>query len=153
MASTAVTAAPASARGLARVSAWGLVVWLAAAVYAIGLSAESIYRQNHFRTGFDLAIEDQFLWLAAHGHHLFSTIVDRSLVADHFQPGLLLLTPLYWLGLGVSGLLVAQSLALALVAPALYALARDRGASPMVAAVPALLWLVSPWTTSVNLYE
>jgi len=132
---------------------WAIVVWFATGVYAVALSAESIYRHNHFNTGFDTAIEDQFLWLAAHGHHLFSTIVDRSLVADHFQPGLLLLTPLYWLGLGVPGLLAAQSVALALVAPALYALARDRGASPMVAAVPALLWLVSPWTTSVNLYE
>ncbi len=122
-------------------------------VYAIALSAESIYRQNHFRTGFDTAIADQLLWLAAHGHTLFSTIVDRSLLAGHFQPGLLLLTPLYWIGLGVPSLLTAQSLALALVAPALYALARDRGASPIFAAIPALLWLVSPWTASVNLFE
>jgi uncharacterized membrane protein len=153
MASTAVTTAPAAARGLTRVSSWTLIVWLATAVYAVGLTAESISRQNHFRTGFDAAIEDQFLWLAAHGHHLFSTIVDRSLVADHFQPGLLLLTPLYWLGLGVSGMLAAQSIALALVAPALYALARDRGASPRLAALPALLWLASPWTATVNLFD
>src|SRR6266516_6523292 len=153
MASTTVTTAPAAARRLTRLSAWPIVVWFATGVYAVALSAESIYRQNHFDTGFDTAIADQFLWAAAHRHHLYSTIVDRSLVADHFQPGLLLLTPLYWLGLDVRGLLAAQSVALALVAPALYALARDRGASPMVAAVPALLWLVSPWTTSVNLYE
>src|SRR5947207_4532058 len=134
-------------------SVWAIFVWVGTGVYAIALSAESIYRQNHFGTGFDTAIADQLLWLAANGHTLFSTIVDRSLLAGHFQPGLLLLTPLYWIGLGVPSLLTAQSLALALVAPALYALARDRGASPIFATIPALLWLVSPWTASVNLFE
>src|SRR5207247_4459547 len=110
-ASTTGPTAPAAARRLTRLSAWPIVVWFATGVYAVALSAESIYRHNHFNTGFDTAIEDQFLWLAAHGHHLFSTIVDRSLVADHFQPGLLLLTPLYWLGLGFPGLLAAPSVA------------------------------------------
>src|SRR5207244_9335204 len=56
-------------------------------------------------------------------------------------------------GAGLPVLRAAQSLALALVAPSLYALARDRGAPPMLAAIPSLLWLASPWTASVNLYE
>lgn len=70
------------------------------------------------------------------------------------QPGLALLTPLYWIGLGGTPvLLVVQSIGLALAAPALYLLARDHGAPPLFAAAPALLWLLSPWTASVNLYE
>ena len=153
MASSAVTAPAAGARRLARISTWGIVVWAAAGAYAVVLTAESIHRQERFMTGFDTAVEDQLLWLAAHDHHLFSTILDRSFFANHIQPGLLLLTPFYWFGLGVPMLLTAQSLALALVAPGLFALARDRGASPKLAAVPALLWLVSPWTAHVNLYE
>ena len=57
------------------------------------------------------------------------------------------------LDLGVPALLTAQSVALALTAPALYALARAYGAPPPLAAVPAFLWLVCPWVASVNLFE
>jgi len=128
------------------------VIWAATAVYAVALSVESIREHERFATGFDTAIFDQALWLLAHGDDPFSTIVDRSMLAG-LQPGLALLTPLYWLGAEVSWLLAAQAVGLALAAPALYALARERGASPMLAAVPALLWLVSPWTASVNLFE
>ena len=69
----------------------------------------------------------------------------------HFQPALVLLTPLYWLDLGVPALLTAQSIGLALTAPALFALARHVGASPALAALPAFLWLVCPFVASVNL--
>ncbi len=48
-----------------------------------------------------------------------------------------------------AGLLTAQSIALALTAPALYALARASGASSVLAALPALLWLVCPFVASV----
>jgi uncharacterized membrane protein len=117
------------------------------------LSVESIYRNAGYQTSFDLAVYDQLLWLLAHGHDPFSTLVSRPMLGDHFTPGLVLLTPLYWLGLGVPGLLTVQSIGLALTAPALYALARDTGASPRLASVPAFLWLVSPWTATVNLFE
>jgi hypothetical protein len=137
---------------LARAATWTAVVWAASAVYAVALSVESIHQHRQYTTGFDTAIFDQALWLLADGNEPFSTIVDRSML-EGLQPGLALLTPLYWLGLGIPGLLAAQAVGLALAAPALYALARDRGAAPALAAVPALLWLVSPWTASVNLFE
>ena len=153
MTSAVISSAPTAARRLTRVSAWALFVWVGTGIYAIALSLETIDRYHRFVPGFDAAIEDQYLWLAANGHDLYSTILDRSLLAGHFQPGLLLLTPLYWIGLGISALFVVQALSLALVAPALYGLARDRGASPMLASIPALLWLASPYTASVNLFE
>jgi uncharacterized membrane protein len=153
MTSAAVSTAPAAVKRLTRASTWTIAVWIGTAVYATALSAESIYRHSRYATGFDTAIYDQLLWLAAHGHDLFSTVVSRPMLGDHFEPGLLLLTPLYWLGLGVPGLLAAQSIGLALTAPALYMLARDRGASPALASLPALLWLASPWTASVNLFD
>jgi uncharacterized membrane protein len=130
-----------------------MLVWLGAAVYATAFSAESVFRHSRYDTGFDTAIYDQRLWLLAHGHEPFSTILDRSLLGNHFEPGVVTLTPLYWLSLGVPALLVVQSLALALVAPGLYAIACNPGAPRRVAALTSLLWLVSPWTASVNLFE
>jgi hypothetical protein len=141
-----------STRWFVRASTWKAVVWTATAAYAVVLSAESIRQHRQYTTGFDTAIFDQGLWLLSTGDEPFSTIVDRSLVAG-LQPGVALLTPLYWLGGGVEALLVVQAIGLALAAPALYALARDRGAQPALAAVPALLWLMSPWTASVNLVD
>jgi len=101
-----------------------MAVWVGAAVYAVLLSVESVHDHDAFATGFDTAIYDQLLWLLAHGHEPFSTVVSRPMLADHFQPAIVLLTPLYWLDLGVPGMFAAQSIGLALTAPALYALAR-----------------------------
>lgn len=130
-----------------------VAVWLGTALYAVLLSAESIADHDNFRTGFDTAIYDQLLWLMAQGHEPFSTVVSRPMLADHFQPALVLLTPLYWLGLGVPGILALQSVGLALTAPALFALARSCGASAPLASIPAFLWLACPWVASVNLFE
>ena len=148
----AAPAAGLGVRAFAR-SRWAVAVWAAAVLYAVLLSAESIYRHHGYETSFDLAVYDQLLWLLAHGHDPFSSLVSRPMLGDHFTPGLVLLTPLYWLGLGVPGLLTVQSIGLALNAPALYALARDAGASPRLATVPAFLWLIAPWTAAVNLFE
>jgi len=138
-----------------RASLWAVAVWAAAALYATLLSIESVRAHDEFVAAgaFDTAIYDQLLWLLAHGHEPFSTILSRPLLADHFQPALVLLTPLYWLDLGVPGLLTAQSIGLALTAPALYALARVFGATPALASMPALLWLVCPYVASVNLFS
>lgn len=130
-----------------------LVVWVAALVYTVVLSLESISAHRSFVTGFDTALYDQLLWLLANGHEPFSTIVSKPMLADHFQPGLALLTPLYWLGGGVPALYVVQSGALAATGPALYALARAFGARPALAAVPALLWIACPFVARLNLWE
>ena len=135
------------------VSRWSISVWVGAAVYAVLLSIEAVREHHRFETFLDLAVYDQALWLLAHGHEPFSTVISRPLLGGHFQPGIALLTPIYWLELGVPGLLTAQSIALALTAPALFALARASGASPALAAVPAFLWLACPWVASVNLFE
>ena len=134
-------------------STWIVAVWIGTVAYAVLLSLETIADHNAFRTSVDLAFYDQLLWLLSHGHEPFSTVVSRPLLADHFQPGLLLLTPIYWLGLGVPGILTAQAIGLALAAPALFALARASGAPPAVASIPAFLWLACPWVATMNLFE
>lgn len=128
-------------------------VWLVAAVYVLALSLESVAAHRSFVTGFDTALYDQLLWLLASGLEPFSTVVMKPMLADHFQPGLALLTPLYLVGGGVPALLVVQSVALAATGPALYALARSSGARPALAAVPAVLWLVCPFVARLNLWE
>jgi uncharacterized membrane protein len=148
-----VTSVPAVRTRVASVSLWAWAVWLGALVYAVALGAESIADHDAFRSGFDTAIFDQGLWLLANADDPFSTVLSRPLFADHFQPALVFFVPLYWLGLGVPGLYAAQAIGLALTAPALYALARDRGAEPALAALPAFLWLACPWVASVNLFE
>jgi len=132
---------------------WITAVWLGTAAYAVVFAVETTADHNAFRTGVDLAFYDQLLWLLSHGHEPFSTVVSRPLLADHFQPGVLLFTPLYWLGLGVPGILTVQAIGLALTAPALFALARASGASRAVASIPAFLWLVCPWVATMNLFE
>lgn len=128
-------------------------VWFAALVYAVVLSAESVRQHKAFGTTFDFAIYDQLYWLLANGHEPFSTLISRPLLGAHFQPGMVVLTPLYSLGLGIPGILSAQSIGLALTAPALYALARASGATAAIAALPAILWLLCPWVVTVNLFD
>jgi uncharacterized membrane protein len=132
---------------------WPTVVWAGAAIYTVAIAAESIHRHRTYQTIIDVAIHDQRLWLLSHWRDPFSTIATKPFLGDHFEPALVLLTPLYWLGLGVPGMLAAQAVAVALAAPALYALARTTGASRRLAAIPALLWLASPAVAAVNLFE
>ena len=153
MADAAASLARPAERGRLSVSVWTLLVWGAAAVYAAILSFESLADHYAFRTGFDAAIYDQYVWLLANGHEPFSTVLDRHMLVEHFQPGLALLTPLYWLGLGIPAVLIFQSVAVALTAPALYALARSAGATTGLATVPAFLWLVSPAVAAANLWD
>jgi uncharacterized membrane protein len=135
------------------VSLWAIAVWACSGVYSVVLTSESIADHHRYRTNLDTALYDQLLWLMAHGKDPFSTVVSRPMLGDHFQPGLVLFTPLYWLGLGIPGIFAAQSIAMALTAPALYLLARKCGASSALASMPALLWLACPWVASANLFE
>jgi uncharacterized membrane protein len=139
--------------GVQAALAWPLAVWAGSAAYAVVLSKESIADHHRYRTGLDTALYDQLLWLMAHGKDPFSTVISRPMLGDHFQPGLVLFTPVYWLGLGVPGIYAVQSIAMALTAPALYLLARRCGASTALASAPAFLWLLCPWVASANLFE
>ncbi len=128
-----------------------LFVWTATAAYACLASYFALRRHDAFRSRFDLANFDQGLWLFAQGDEPFITQHGRHLLGDHFDPGLTLLLPVYVVGAGPQALLVLQSLAIAAVAPLLFALARTRGAQPWVASLPALLWLASPLTLGQNM--
>ena len=130
-----------------------LLVWAAAIGYVLVASYFSLRKHDAFLSGYDLATFDQELWLLAHGHEPLNTADGRLFWGEHFQLTIALLAPLYLLGAGATTLLALQSVTMAAVAPLLYVLGRVRGATPWLAALPALLWLASPATLVANLAD
>jgi uncharacterized membrane protein len=122
----------------------GPVVVAVACAYALAVGALALLRYASFASDFDHGIFTQYVWLLGHLHEPFNTIVLRTLLGDHVEPGIALLAPLGTIGLAASGILVVQTLALAATAPLLYVLARAHGAGGWIAAVPALGWCASP---------
>jgi uncharacterized membrane protein len=122
----------------------GRVVLGVAAAYALVVGTLALLRYTSFASDFDHGIFSQYVWLLGHLHEPFNTIVLRTLLGDHVEPGIALLAPLGTVGVGAPGILVVQTLALAATAPLLYLLARESRARGWVAAVPALLWCASP---------
>jgi uncharacterized membrane protein len=136
-----------------RPNPWATAACVGAVLYGGVLAWASIARHDAFGSGYDVAIFDQAVWLLGHGHDPFSTIRGRELFGDHFQPALAILAPLGTLNLTPVALLVLQAALLAAAAPALYLLARGRGAAQGLALAVALLWLASPLTQWANLFE
>jgi uncharacterized membrane protein len=122
----------------------GRVVLGVAAAYALVVGTLALLRYASFASDFDHGIFSQYVWLLGHLHDPFNTIVLRTLLGDHVEPGIALLAPFGTVGVGAPGILVAQTLALAATAPLLYGLARANGADEWIAAVPAVLWCASP---------
>ena len=112
----------------------GRVVLGLAALYALVVGVLALLRYESFASDFDHGIFSQYVWLLGHLHEPFNTIVLRTLLGDHVEPGIALLAPLGTLGVGAAGILVVQTLALAATAPLLYLLARESGARGWVAA-------------------
>jgi uncharacterized membrane protein len=130
-----------------------IIVVAAAVVYSCVVSAVTVWKFVAFATGWDHAIFTQYVWLLGHGASPLNTLNGRFLLGDHVEPGLALLAPLGLVGGTAAGLLVVQSVALALVAPILYVLGRRLGVDPWLSAVVPLLWLVSPAVVRPNLWE
>ena len=95
-------------------------------IIAICYSLISISSHNHFLTfGWDLGFFDQIIWKASQGDFVaFSTIAYENLLADHFQPVLYLLAPLYFIKSDVRMLLIAQSFLVVSAGFPLYVLAK-----------------------------
>ena len=128
-----------------------VVLWAATFAYVALASFYSLLKHDNYLTYFDLANFDQALWLLAQGEEPFITQHGRHLLGDHFDPTIVLLTPIYVFGGGPVALLVLQSLLIALVAPLLFKLARLRGATPWLAVLPGVLWLANPLTLTQNI--
>jgi uncharacterized membrane protein len=106
-----------------------LVVGTMMALYVVYFGWFTVRAHSVFSTHIlDVGFYDQVLWNTIHGHFFRSTVqegLDNAL-ADHFEPTLLVLAPLYALWQSPKTLLLAQTAALAMGALPVYWLARDR---------------------------
>ncbi len=106
-------------------------VTLLGSIFILGagtFSLASLWRQEALQTSaFDLGIFDQVIWRGGHGYGLTTLLKGgRSILSDHFEPVLYLLTPLYWIWNSADALLVLQSVALASAIVPLHRMARRR---------------------------
>jgi len=135
-----------------RIAALLLLLLIASYVAAYGWLASE--RHNRFNsTGYDLAIKEQVLWNTAHGRFFASSLEVENALADHFQPLMLALVPLYATLPSPELLLWIQTLALAAGAVPLYRLAQRRLNSTGLALVLAAAYLLYPATGFVNRFD
>lgn len=87
----------------------------------------SVVNHDHFQTfGWDLGFFDQIIWKASKGDFwAYSTIAHENLLADHFQPVLYLLSPLYKIVSDVRMILIAQAFLVVSAAYPLYLLTKS----------------------------
>jgi len=102
---------------------------------------------------FDLAINDQGLWLLSHFHSPFVTVMGRNLFGDHPSFILLLLVPIYRLFPEPQGILVIQSMVLAVTALPIFAVARRLTGSVAIATTIGAVYLLNPALQQENLEQ
>src|SRR5512133_4035399 len=134
-----------------------VLLWVAIAAYAAGLSALSILRHRAFSTGrFDLGNMVQAVWSTAHGHPLQITGLrgdQISRLGAHFDPILAAVAPLWLAWPSPDMLLVVQAAAVALGALPVYWLANKHLGSNRAALGFALAYLLYPPTQWLTLNE
>lgn len=130
------------------------MLWLAVSLYIVLFLSLTLRLYDRFATNtYDLAIFDQAAWLISRGHSPFVTVRGLPLLADHFSLILYLFAPLYWLWPSAKMLLAVQTLALALGALPLHALARLRLGSAPWALLLAFAYLLYPALEWSGTYE
>ena len=134
-----------------------LALGAACAAFAAGFGSLSVLRHQAFSTGrFDLGNMVQAVWATAHGHPLRVTDLageQISRLGSHFDPILVAFAPLWWLWPDPSSLLVSQSAAISVGAPAVYLLARRHLISERAALCFAVAYLAYPPTQWLALNE
>ncbi len=118
------------------------LVALATAAYAAIFAVLGADRYVTFHSGADLGLFTQTIASAFHG--FANTVEGTSHFAYHFSPILYLCAPLLWIVRSALALVVLQAVATALVAPALYAIARKRTSDAGAAALACIALLYPP---------
>ena len=65
----------------------GRVVVGVSAAYALAVGTLALLRYERFASDFDHGIFTQYVWLLGHLHEPFNTVVLRTLLGDHVEPG------------------------------------------------------------------
>ncbi len=122
---------------------WLLAVWLATALFTVTFCYVGAVRYNAFRSGVDDGIFMQVIASAGSGFHSSVEGGFNHLVA-HFSPILFLIAPLVWLTRSTLALVVVQTLALALIGPPLFLIARKRMPAGLAAATACVVLAYPP---------
>ena len=140
--------------------AWGLLI-LVIVLYAVEMSHQVVLRYDTFKaTAFDLGNMDQVLWNTIHGRlfQFTNQAIDwygpPTRLAFHFEPIILPLSLLYVFHADPRILLVFQTLALASGALPVFLLTRRYLREwPILAALMAMAYLLSPALLGVNIFD
>jgi uncharacterized membrane protein len=113
--------------------------------YAVRFSLLTVAVHDGYGTpAYDMADADQGVWLLAHFHAPFSTVMGRDIFADHTSFIWVLLVPLFWVYPHTAALLVVQSMLLAAAAIPIYLYARRRLESTPLATLLTATYLLNP---------
>jgi uncharacterized membrane protein len=138
---------------LARFRPWSIVVLLTV-IYIAAYSYFTINRHYEFNScAHDLGIMDQVVWNTAQGRPFASSFEVSNRFADHVQPLLALLAPLYWIYPRVEVLLVVQTVILALGALPTFWLARYYLKDVVAGWIFAALYLAYPALGFFNRFD
>jgi uncharacterized membrane protein len=125
-----------------------------AALYLVALFTLAWYRHATYRSfGYDLGYFDQSVWLMAHGHAPFVTLIGRDIFADHFSPVLILFVPFYAIVSTPAWLLGGQALALGVGLIALGSLLDQLEVPRRWHIALALAYVSSPALWNAGLYD
>jgi len=139
--------------------------WAAVAVYVVLMGFIVVTRHLALRThALDLGQYVQTVWSIANGHGAtftlipgYVTTVRMNAWADHFQPILYALVPLVWITPSVPPILLAQVVAFALGAVAVFDYTTRRaegaGVAHAVAGAFAVVYLLNPSLHGINLRD
>lgn len=115
-----------------------------AAIFIVIFSLHSLNRHFSFNShAFDLGIYTQSVYLYSQNLTPFSTLKHMIILADHFGPILLLISPIYKLFPSASTLLILQAIFVSLSSIPIYAIAQDRLKNTKVSLLIMLSYLTS----------
>lgn len=135
-------------------SAWWVSrgAFVLAALFVVVFTGLMVRKHDAFNThALDLAKFDQAIWNTLHGRFLFSTIQNKSILANHFSPFMAFLAPLFLLYPNIRVLFLAQTVGLAVAGLFLYGIVRVK--HPTLATWFLLAFYLNPALHEVALVD
>ncbi len=124
------------------------------ATYSLVYSLLAVERYDHLLTSiFDLGIFDQAVYLLSRDEAPFLSTRGLHVQADHFQPILWLVAPLYLIWSSPLTLLVFQTVVVAIGAYPVFRLAEHHGLAPKWSLLMSAAYLAQPAVTFLNRFE
>ncbi len=122
--------------------------------YALIFSFVTVARHLNFQThALDLGYYVQLTWNLAGGRGASVSLPEMHAWGDHLSPIMYLFVPAFWVWPSPVVLLVVQSVALALGAVPVFAIARRRLGDERPAAALAILYLLNPSLHGINVRD